>query len=928
MKKLLFVVTIAFVINGCKQESDQHWVISAPADSSITQIHRDSISVIPNGRLITPIGRQITVAPHPYGLTLSPGGSIAITANSGVRPFSISVIHDITGNDPKVMQIPPGAKNDEGVLAADFMGLSITPDNQIVYVAGGTENKIYIFNLNTGKRTGVIDCAMKDDSHDYTDGYIGDMVLSKDGSRLYSVDQIGFRMIIVDTHTQKVIANVPVGRYPFGITLSPDGARAYVANVGMFQYQLVGGLKKDSLDKTGLRFPAFAYGSKEMREGIHNDTLNVPGLGDPNVPQSFSVWTVDVNSDTPHVVAKIKTGVLVGQKINGIPAVGGSSPNSVVATGDYVFVSNGNNDNISVISAQKDTVVQTIKLTLDSRIDHLRGIIPFGLAVSPDGKRLYVAESGINAVGVIDIPTMKLLGHIPVGWFPSKLKVSPDGKKLIVANAKGFGSGPNGGANFHMGPEGSYIGNIMKGTVSVFNIPSDDQLHKLTQKVVDNNFRFRKANNPDFTDRKNNPIPLYPGEKESPIKYIVFVSKENRTYDEVFGQIKEARGDASLARYGEHVTFSNHDSTQTVTNATVMPNHLALARKFAISDNFYTDSDVSADGHRWLVDNYPNEWMETGVAASYGGKRNLDPFSKAPGMFGFVGASASYYPEDYNEEGAMWDQFMRHDVRFFNFGFSLEMAPGYEKQAFKYIGIRYLINYPVPAGVFNNSSHIYATFNTAVPDQFRFAMFEKEFNKRWAGQNDILPQVMTVHLPNDHGSDERPKDGYPFKESYMADNDLALGRLVEFLSHTHYWKNMAIVVTEDDPQSGVDHIDAHRSILMVISPWVKKGYVGHTHYSFGSIHKTIWNVLGVPYLNQYDASATDLSDIFTDKPDYEPYNALPEDPRIFDPQKALTPMDAKFDWKAVRNAPPVDNPADMEAEHRRDDEKTEKKRND
>ncbi len=613
MKKLLFVVTIAFVINGCKQESDQHWVISAPADSSITQIHRDSISVIPNGRLITPMGHQITVAPHPYGLTLSPDGSIAVTANSGVRPFSISVIHDITGRDPKVMQIPPGAKNDEGVLAADFMGLSITPDNQTVYVAGGTENKIYIFNLNTGKRTGVIDCAMKDDSHDYTDGYIGDMVLSKDGSRLYAVDQIGFRMIIVDTHTQKVIANVPVGRYPFGITLSPDGTRAYVANVGMFQYQLVGGLKKDSLDKTGLRFPAFAYGSKEMREGIHNDTLNVFGLGDPNAPESFSVWTVNVQDSDPHVVAKIKTGVLVGRKINGIPAVGGSSPNSVVATGDYVFVSNGNNDNISVISAKKDTVVTTIKLTLDSRIDHLRGIIPFGLSVSPDGKRLYVAESGINAVGVIDIPTMKLLGHIPVGWFPSKLRVSPDGSKLIVANAKGFGSGPNGGPNFHMGPEGSYIGNIMKGTVSVFNIPSDSQLDKLTQKVVENNFRFRKTDNPDFTDRKNNPIPLYPGEKVSPIKYIVFVSKENRTYDEVFGQIKKGRGDALLARYGEHVTFGNDDSTKTVTDATVMPNHLALARTFAISDNFYTDSDVSADGHRWLVDNYPNEWMETGV---------------------------------------------------------------------------------------------------------------------------------------------------------------------------------------------------------------------------------------------------------------------------------------------------------------------------
>ena len=158
-----------------------------------------------------------------------------------------------------------------------------------------------------------------------------------------------------------------------------------------------------------------------------------------------------------------------------------------------------------------------------------------------------------------------------------------------------------------------------------------------------------------------------------------------------------------------------------------------------------------------------------------------------------------------------------------------------------------------------------------------------------------MPEIITVIIPNDHGAGDRPEAGYPFRESYMADNDLAVGRIVEYLSHTPYWKNMAIVITEDDAQNGVDHVDAHRSILMVISPWVKRDYVSHVHYSFGSLFKTFWNILGLPYLNQYDAAANDLGDFFTGSPDYTPYEALAVDSRIFDPQKALDPFDEKFD---------------------------------
>ncbi len=876
--------------------------------------------MIPNGRYIEPAGKSILTAPHPYGLCLSPDGNTAVTANSGTSPLSITIVRDILSERPEVQQVPPGPSTDRGVLASVFMGLAISPDNQTIYVAGGQANKIFLFDVNSGEKKGAIDCSPVSGNMDYSHGYIGDLVLSKDGKTLYAVDQIGFRMVIMDTETKSLSRSVPVGRYPFGICLSPDEKKAYVANVGMFQYNLIKDGDRDSAKIKPIDFPAFAFGSEEMKEGIRNDTIDIPGLGDPNAIEAFSVFAIDLsNPSKPEVVAKIKTGHLVGAMVEGIPAVGGSSPNSMVATNKYVFVSNATNDNISVISVEKDTVINTIYLKPDERIKQFRGVIPFGLALSPDQKRLYVAESGINAIAVINVGGLKVLGHIPTGWFPSKVKTSNDGKKLIVANAKGFGSGPNGGETFEHGPEGSYIGSLMKGTIQIIDIPNDNELKAMTKQVIANNFKFRKAGDLAFDARKDNPIPLYPGEKASPIKHIVFISKENRTYDEIFGQMEKAKGDPSLARYGKNATFTNRSKTDSVGNVTVMPNHLELAKQFAISDNFYVDSDVSADGHRWLVNTYPNEWVETATPASYGGNRNFKTGSKAPGVYAMNGAAGAIYPEDYNEAGSMWDHLERHNVDFYNFGFSVMFEPAIYKAEYKYTGIHQYINYPMPQPLYDRTSRMYPTYNTAIPDQFRIDQFQKEFNNKWLSGKDTMPEFITVIIPNDHGAGERPDAGYPFRESYMADNDLAVGRIVEFLSHTPYWKNMLIVITEDDAQNGVDHIDAHRSVLMLVSPWVKRGYVSHVHYSFGSLFKSYWNILGLPYLNQYDAGASDLSGFFTNTPDFTPYNALTVDKRIFDPQEALDPFDEKFDWKAIGESPQIDNVEDMLRESKEQD---------
>lgn len=921
--RLSFFLLILFLGACTLKDADRpkHWVAAAPAGDQYTHTNKEGVTVIPNGRLITPTGKQITVAPHPFGLTLSPDGKTIITANSGVGPFSISIITDYTTASPVVRQIPEGLDPEKGLLEATFMGLAVSPDNQKVYVAGGQENRIYVFDMSSGKKLGEINCNKTFDATDYSDGYIGDMVLSKDGSRLYAVDQIGFRMLVIDTKTSTLIHNVRTGRYPFGIALSPDEKTVFVANVGMFEYRYIKSLDKKRLKETAAKFPTSAFGSKEMKEGVKNDSVEFAGLGDPNAPESFSVWSVDVSTMKPEVIAKVKTGILVGAEVEGISAVGGSSPNSIVATDNHVYVSNGNNDTISIIDAKQHKVVGTIELKLDARLGNLKGIIPFGLAISPDQKRLFVAEAGINAVGVIELSSQKVLGHIPTGWFPSKLKVTPDGKQLIVSNAKGYGSGPNGGKDFKPAydqPFASFIGVLMFGTVSVIDLPTDAELKRLSEKVLSNNFEFKEV--PAETD--NQTIPVFPTASESPIKYIVFISKENRTYDEIYGQQSNGKGDSSLARYGRDASFTNKNGRLKVDKATVMSNHLLLADQFTISDNFYVDSDVSADGHLWLTNTYPNQWMETHHPAYYGGKRSQKEESSSPGKFGMTGAAGAIFPESYNQAGSMWEHLERNNIEFFNFGFGVEFDAGnFADPSFKHGGVRYLVNYPLPGPLYDRTSRVFPTFNMAIPDQYRADMFIKEIHSKFIGPKKDLPSVLTLQLLNDHGAGERPEAGYPFNESYMADNDLALGRVVEYLSHLPQWKNMMIVVTEDDAQGGRDHIDAHRSVLMVISPYARRNYSSHRHSSFGSIFKTFWNVLGIPYLNQYDFGVNDLGDCFTDIPDFTPYDAIGVDPRIFDPVKALTPLNEKFDWEAAKNSPALDDPDDMKKAAKEDGRK-------
>jgi len=891
---------------GQAAPSQKPTLLEAPAGTLPVKINPRGMSVLPNGRLITPFGKHVKVAPHPYGLALSPDGKTLVTVNGGTHPFSASIVTDIYGLSPHVAQIPPGFRSSGADPESVFLGAAIARDNRTLYLSEGNNGNVGIFDLVSQRRLGSLSLDGEFQGKTYSHSLSAELELSHDGKALYVLDLAHFRLVIFDTRSKQAVSSLGVGRMPFGLALSPDGKTAYVSNVGTFRYSLVPNYDEKNPRDTGLTFPAFGYPSKEAAEGVTVEGKQIPGLGDPNVPESNSLYVIDVrNPHAPEVLDRIRTGLPIGDQI-----VGGSSPGAVVAGTKKVYVSNATQDSISVIDARGRRMEQNALIAPDSSVKGLRGFLPFGMALSPNEKRLYVACAGINAVAVVDTDQMQLLGFIPTAWFPARLALSSDGKTLFVASAKGFGAGPNGGRGVQLGPEGAYVGDITKGIVSTMTIPKDHQLSPLTLQVMRNNGFvpgfLAQAPAPPSVRSPNSPVPL-PGGPSQKIRHVVYITKENRTFDEVFGDLEgaDAERDATLARWGMDATVQEEkkendakEPPPTLEHIQVTPNEHALAKRFAFGDNFYVDSDVSVDGHLWLVGNYPNELLESAWPAAYGGKLDFVPDQDAPGRLDI--GSSSTMPETYLENGSLWENLARSQISFRNYGVGIEL-PGNDESTGEYpTGSRQVVNVPMPKVLFDNTSREFPTFNTNISDQYRFEQFKKEFDEFASGKKP-MPQFIYIWLPNDHTADPRPEDGYAYHASYVADNDLALGKLVELLSHSALWNDMAIFVTEDDAQDGQDHVDAHRSLLLTISPYAKPG-VSHVHTSMASIIKTIDLILGMPFINQYDAAASDLSDMFTDTPDSTPYSALPSDTRIFDPARIKEPgLEAK-------PGAPLDNP--------------------
>ncbi|HXA51273.1 MAG TPA: alkaline phosphatase family protein [Candidatus Acidoferrum sp.] len=826
----------------------------SPAGSRPAHRHPDA-SILPGGRVIAPLGQQHITGAGPFGLTVSANGRIALTANTGPGRNSLSILQSDKAGVWRVNHWPARTQDkddDDGDLAGwrgVFMGTALASDHS-AWVSEGNSGKVSLFDWSSEHRRSV-----NLNTGSFTDSYTGDLAYDPEHSMLYVLEQGNFRVAVIDTRAARVIASIKTGRLPFAIALSPDRHRLYVTNIGMFEYQAIPGADPAQARSTGIPFPAFGFPSVEAVSGVERATergpVKVPGLGDPNLREANSVAVVDVSTPAaPKLVTFVRTGLPFGAGVHG-----GSSPCGILATTDQVFVANTNDDSITVIDARTNTVTAEIPIRIPG-MESLRGVLPIGLAWHETNGWLLAAEAGINAVAVIDAKGRRVLGHLPAGWFPTRIAVAGD--TVFVANGRGLGQGPN-----------NFAGAGREGSVSIFPMPAAGELDAHTAFVLEaNGFRARPAPEP--------PLP-------AGIRHVVLIVKENRTFDEVFGDVPGTMGAPGLARFGMRGYVDGERKRVSLRDVEVTPNHHSMARRWSIGDNFYADSDVSVDGHHWLAGSPPNAWTESSLMAAYGEQKKDFRLGSAPGRLLFAGSDSSVHPEEQLEGGTLWHHLERHGVSFRNFGEGFELAGVNEGKDLEPTGARFLTNVPMPDPLYRNTSRQYPGFNMNVPDQYRAAQFIAEIQERYIQGTEDLPRFIFIHLPNDHTDGPRPADGYPYRESYVADNDYALGRIVEFLSGTKYWKEMAVFVTEDDAQGGVDHVDAHRTVLMAMGPWIKRDYVTHRNSSFPGLLKTIFRLLGMPALNLYDASATDLSDIFTTQADPATYKLLPVDQRIFDP---------------------------------------------
>ncbi len=890
---------ILFLSVFCESVFSQKKVdlLTVPAGDEFTQINQSGISILPSGRLVKPAGSSLLITDGPYGMALSPDGTTAVTLHNGV--FTIIDVKSMAAT-----RVPSYDKKLKSPLSkGSFLGVAFAKDSKTIYLSGGDNGAVISYDIQKLTRLDSISLNGVVSGKEYVDSFTSDLILNESNNELLVLDKGNFRMVRIDLTTKKITASIPVGRQPFGLALSPDHQTAFVANVGMYSYPLITGTTPANFDSIMISQYPYGDNTKESINGTVIEGRKIPGVGSPLHPDAMSVFTIDLKKNL--VIDKFKTGHQIGHMVEDAEVVGGASPNSIAVGSNLAYVSNATNDNISILDYKNHKIIGHIPIKVDPRIDHYRGLLPFGLTLSRDEKTLYVALLGFNAVAVIDVQSQMTKGLIPSGWGPTRVLLSNDESELYITTCRGLGAGPNGGKGFITPPQGSFISDIQLGSFHKVTTPDGALLASYTKQSIDNTFVQRSV-----VDDKN-PLPPLPGIRKSPIKYVVYITKENRTYDEVFGQLKNAAGDSTLSRFGINCEYMFPDTARKrLANLRISPNHIKAAKQFAFSDNYYCDSDASIHGHHWMVGVLPNEWVESNAATT----KTAKLFSSAPGRR-WPGTGGAVDPEDFGEIGGLWEALERSKVSFYNFGEANETAHVRDEWYDTKTGASHVVMVPMQKALFKRTSLNYAGFNLNIPDQYRMDQFEKEFTDRWIKGREKLPSFLAMQVPNDHCAGKRPADGYFYPHSFMADNDLAVGRILHFLSRTKYWKQMLVIITEDDPQGGSDHIDAHRSILMMEGPYVKKGYVSHNHANFGSILKTIYNILNVKYVNQFDVTASLLQDFFTDKPDFTPYTLEKHDSRIFNADLAMKRYNKTIDWQKIEKGPDMDDEENERLEH-------------
>ncbi len=684
--------------------------------------------------------------------------------------------------------------------------------------------------------------------------------------------------------------NIPLGDFPMNLVVSPSGKFMAVTNNGQSKQtvQLIDPVTESILDEVeiskswyGLEFNRddsrlYASGGNDNMIVIYNtsesrlEKIDSIVIGKPwplkisltgialddaggklfvTTKENNSLYTVDLKTkafkrlelgheayacrlspDRKQLYVSLwggdKVAVLDTEKGSIISTIDvGSNPNEMLLTKDgrYLFVAQGNDNQVSVIETASRKVIEVFTTALFP--ESLAGSTPNALALSADEKKMYIANADNNCLAIFDVSEPgdgRSLGFIPTGWYPTSVKIWND--KVWVTNGKGGRSmaNPNGPDPYEKRTgETQYIGGLFKGTLSIISEPDSVTLNKYSDAVYKNS-PYTKEIEKTTEGETGNPIPRTTRES-SPIKYVFYIIKENRTYDQVLGDMEQGNGDSSLCLFPQRVT----------------PNQHALANTFVLLDNFYVDAEVSADGHNWSMGAYANDFVEKTWPTSYGGRG---------GNYDYEGTREIAYPKD----GFIWDNCARAGVSYRSYGEFI--ADG--KATMKSLEGHYDKDFP--------------GYDLSIPDQIRFEKWKSDFDSLLA--KDGVPQLSTIRLPNNHTAGARV--GMPTPRAMVAENDQALGRLIEHLSHSRIWKESAVFVLEDDAQNGPDHVDAHRSPAFVISPYAKRNAVVSRMYSTTSMLRTMELILGLPPMSQYDAAAIPMWECFMASPDLKPFAAI------------------------------------------------------